>query len=308
LNQPIGIIGSTTKTALNYIKKGNLEKAKTSLEKLSAAVEDLGNRISVYKALTQRSSAEETVRVSDLVNEVERVLQHQAEKANVKIDIEIFDQNKWNQVLYLKGDPFLYRIAIRALVHNAIQACSDPSLPEERRHVIIRGIYTPRISVDDEKSIADSLKDLAESEGYDVEVYHTLKDVRAGLQDVEKPMVIILDHDFSEVGERDQVGYDLCQWLRENHPFGLLLPIIYLTGRETEERYLQQQRNAPFVHPNAFVSKDQLASNQDLLSDLLHRYEKEFERILELFDKQSAQQALIGFEEMEPELEKYEVD
>ena len=69
-----------------------------------------------------------------------------------------------------------------------------------------------------------------------------------------------------------------------------------------------QQRNAPFVHPNAFVSKDQLASNQDLLSDLLHRYEKEFERIRELFDKQSAQQALIGFEEMEPELEEYEVD
>jgi len=148
LNQPIGIIGSTTKTALNYIKKGNLEKAKTSLEKLSTAVEDLGNRISVYKALTQRSSAEETVRVSDLVNEVKRVLQRQAEKANVKIDVEIFDQNRWNRVLYLKGDPFLYRIAIRALVHNAIQACSDPSLPEERRHVIIRGIYTPSISDD----------------------------------------------------------------------------------------------------------------------------------------------------------------
>ncbi len=164
------------------------------------------------------------------------------------------------------------------------------------------------IVVDDEASVADGLKDLIESEGYDVEVYHTLKDVREGLSGIEEPMVVILDHDFSDVGERDQVGYDLCQWLRENHPFGLLLPIIYLTGRETAERYLQQQRNAPFVHPNAYVSKDQLASEQDLLSNLLKRYEKEFAQIRELFEKQSAQQALIGFEEMEPELEKYEIE
>jgi len=164
------------------------------------------------------------------------------------------------------------------------------------------------IIVDDDAGVAESLKDLVESEGYDAAVYHSLKDVREGLKGTEEPMVVVLDHDFSEVGEQNQVGYDLCQWLRENHPFGLLLPIIYLTGRETAERYLQQQRYAPFVHPNAYISKDQLASEQNLLPSLLKRYEKEFVQIRELFEKQSAQQALIGFEEMEPELEHYEAE
>ncbi len=164
------------------------------------------------------------------------------------------------------------------------------------------------IIVDDEVGFAESLKDLVESEGYEADAYYTLKDMREQLEGNEEPLVVILDHDFSEIGEQNQVGYDLCQWLRETHPFGLLLPIIYLTGRETPERYLQQQRLSPFVHPNAYISKEQLASEMDLLPSLLEQYEKGFTQIQEIFEKQSAQQALIGFEQMEPELENYEVE
>ena len=150
LNQPVGIIGSTTKTLSNYIHNGNLEKAEASLKKLSVAVEDIGHRISVYKGLTQRSGEEETIRVRDLIVDVERVLWQQAKKAGVKIDSAVYDENEnpWNQILYLRGDPFLYRMAIRALVHNAIQACSDPSLPKDRKHVIIRGMCTHPHDID----------------------------------------------------------------------------------------------------------------------------------------------------------------
>ncbi|GEM_PF-2166764 len=161
------------------------------------------------------------------------------------------------------------------------------------------------IIIDDEASFADSLKDLVQVEGYEAEVYHTLKQAREGLEGADEPMVVLLDHDFRDVGEKDQVGYDFCGWLRENHPFGLLLPIIYLTGRETTEHFLKQQRDNPFVHPSAYISKDQLASDQELLPNLLKQYQEQFERIRELSEKQGVQQALIGFRDMEPEDSNY---
>jgi len=157
------------------------------------------------------------------------------------------------------------------------------------------------IIIDDEASLADSLKDLVLVEGYEAEVYHTLKSAREGLEKIEEPMIVILDHDFRDAGERDQVGYDLCKWLRENHPYGLLLPIIYLSGHETVDGFLQQALKEPFAHPTVFISKEQLAMDQELLPNLL----KKFEHARELFEKQGAQQALIGFRDMEPEDSNY---
>ncbi len=165
------------------------------------------------------------------------------------------------------------------------------------------------VVIDDEESLTERLRRSLTRKEHEVEVFYSLKDAREGLEGTEEPMVVLLDHDFGGAGEQDQKGYDLCGWLRETHPFGLLLPIIYLTGRELPDRFLQQQRRDPFVHPTAYLSKDQLASEQDLLPNLLKRYEGQFERIRELFEKQSAQQALIAFRDMEPEdFDTYEVE
>ncbi|MDM8550166.1 HAMP domain-containing sensor histidine kinase [Desulfobacterales bacterium HSG2] len=143
LSQPVATIGIDTSDALYCLNEGDMEGVRQSLSSLRLAVQDLGERIGAYKALTQRSSSEETIRVRDIADEVENVLRRRADKAKVKLDIQISDDNKFNRALYVRGDPFLFRIAIRNLVHNAIEASNDPSIPPDRRHVIIRGIYKP---------------------------------------------------------------------------------------------------------------------------------------------------------------------
>ncbi|OQY29867.1 MAG: hypothetical protein B6244_02605 [Candidatus Cloacimonetes bacterium 4572_55] len=152
------------------------------------------------------------------------------------------------------------------------------------------------IIVDDEVDFGESLQDMIESEGYEVDFYCSIHSAQEALSSLEEPIVVISDHDFGGI----EVGYDFCKWLREKHPFGLLLPIIYLTGRGSDKDYLNQQQESPFNHPNAFISKDQLSSDDDLLPDILSRYSKGFEQIQELFENQSARQALIGFKDMEP--------
>ncbi len=152
LNQPVGAIGLGVSTVKRYFEKGDRGNTLKFLEKLRLQVQFLGERMQVYKALTERSNAEETHRVSDMVSGVEELLRHYAEKAHVRIDIQITDDNKWKQALYLRGDKFLFQMAIRGLVYNAIQACSEESIPLERRHIIIRGIFTP--SRPDEQSVA----------------------------------------------------------------------------------------------------------------------------------------------------------
>jgi len=165
------------------------------------------------------------------------------------------------------------------------------------------------VVIDDNESLAEQLKELAEVEGYEVAVFHSLKEAREGLEGVEEPMIIFLDHDFSPIGEIKEHGYDLCEWLRENHPFGLFLPIIYLTGREAMERFVKRQSEKPIMHPTEYISKDQLASDIEIIPNKLKQYHELFERVQELFESQSAKQALIGFRDMQPEeAEIYEVE
>ncbi len=143
LNQPVANIGIDASDAIYCLDKGDVEGLRESLDSLRLAVQDLGERIGAYKALTQRSRSEETIRVRDIVDDVEKVLRRRADKAKVKLDIQLSDDNQFNRVLSVKGDPFLFRMAIRNLVHNAIEASNDPSIPPDRRHVIIRGIHSP---------------------------------------------------------------------------------------------------------------------------------------------------------------------
>lgn len=157
------------------------------------------------------------------------------------------------------------------------------------------------IIIDDEVSLTDKLSKSLTRREFEVIVFNSLREAYDGLEIIEEPMVVILDHDFGSVGEQDQKGYDLCEWLREKHPFGLLLPIIYLTGRENTERFLTQQRKKPFVHPTAYISKEQLAIELDLLPNIINNYQDQFSRIRDLFENQSVKQALIGFRDMEPE-------
>ena len=101
------------------------------------------------------------------------------------------------------------------------------------------------IVIDDDAQFTRDLAELLRSENHACLTFQSTEEARRGLAGLEEPMTVLLDHDF---GQREP-GYALCKWLRENHPFGLLLPILYLTGREAPDRFLHQQRCDPFAHP-----------------------------------------------------------
>jgi hypothetical protein len=130
------------------------------------------------------------------------------------------------------------------------------------------------IVVDGDRNFARELADILRSEGQEFQTFH-----------------------FGS----DHQGYELCRWLREHHPFGLLLPIVYLTSDETPEHFLERQAEAPFTHPSAFVPKSQLAV-AGFLPRLLKQHQEQFERVRLLAEQQGARQALLGLAAMDPDI------
>ena len=85
----------------------------------------------------------ETFRIAEIGEEVRRLLRTQAEQAGVHIELQINDANKWDRPLYVRGDPFLFRLALRNLALNGIQALSESPVPRGERCIRIIGLYSP---------------------------------------------------------------------------------------------------------------------------------------------------------------------
>ena len=86
----------------------------------------------------------------------------------------------------------------------------------------------------------------------------------------EIPTVFIIDHDLGG----PTVGYEVVGRIRSTRADGLAVPIIYLTGRESERGFLEKRLDQPSLRPSSFVNKNQLASI-DLLKicdELLSHY------------------------------------
>jgi pentatricopeptide repeat protein len=143
LNQLVGRIGLSRRTLDNYLQRGDLPQACAASDRLREVVAELGDRVLVYQGLTRGRNAVETFRVSETTEEVRRLLQVQAEHASVRIDVQINDVNQWERPLYVRGDPFLFRLALRNLVSNGIQALGESAVPPGERRVRIDGLYSP---------------------------------------------------------------------------------------------------------------------------------------------------------------------
>ena len=291
-----------------------------------------------------------------VIDEVFELVRPQAEKSGVSIECHVTESNKWNRVPEIQGDPFLFRLAIRGLVNNAIQALAESEVPIGQRRVEVSAMYSPRIRledppeglveisvkdngpgvardrgrtyltagsrrawgagwglglglvqsvaeatgirctvgrhcagrgvsvarsgssrarsngmmdviiVDDDGEFARDLKALLRTEGYAASVYQDFDSAYAALKDIESPYVLLLDHDLGD-GQGRQ-GYLLCSELRRTHPFGLLLPVVYITGEKFLRLFSSGNDRRCFEHPNAFVSKGDLARNTQMLTKL----------------------------------------
>src|SRR4051794_3944993 len=106
------------------------------------------------------------------------------------------------------------------------------------------------IIVDDEASFADEVAAVAREQGHEAETFGTVEAAWGELQTEERlDLMILLDHDF----HGESKGYELCRRIRTQHPVGLVLPIVYLTGRETHEDYQRHWASEPTSSPSLYL-------------------------------------------------------
>lgn len=149
------------------------------------------------------------------------------------------------------------------------------------------------VIVDDERGFVGDVETLVKALGYETRTYYTVADARQGLMELEDLFVLLLDHDFGLNQGKSEAGYELCAYLRTAHPFGMLLPVVYLTGRETEGGFLQQLQAKCGLGPSMFVTKTMLATNSRLLPELLSRISEDLDGIREAAEFQAAKRALL---------------
>jgi CheY-like chemotaxis protein len=135
------------------------------------------------------------------------------------------------------------------------------------------------VILDDEEPMIDALRVRFSGKGWDVRSYTNNASFELHESSGRQPAVFIVDHDLGN----GTVGYQVVQRLRETRPDGLALPVVYLTGRESEKGYLEARLTAPNLRPSVFVSKNKLASLDlvEVCANLLDHYSQiiQFEQI-----------------------------
>jgi pentatricopeptide repeat protein len=149
LNQPIGRVGLSIERLTNRLESGDDVGAREALERLRRAAQELGDRVEVYKALTRGRDMLTTFHLKQVVGDVCNLVRPQADRAGVEIAAHDDEGNKWGMSPCIRGDPFLFRLAVRGLVNNAIQALTESAVPPGKRRVNIVSAYSPPRQVND---------------------------------------------------------------------------------------------------------------------------------------------------------------
>jgi CheY-like chemotaxis protein len=121
--------------------------------------------------------------------------------------------------------------------------------------------------------------------------------------------VVVLDHDFPReepactvVGRKGEmtvtVGYDIAEWLRFRHPLGRLLPIIYLSGRETAQGFIARMRQNVQYHPDDFITKAEIGIDVDLLLNAIEHFDLELARLYSLSEEHGLVRGRYIFSDM----------
>jgi len=128
------------------------------------------------------------------------------------------------------------------------------------------------VVLDDEAAMIDALRIRFEIRGWRIRHYLDAKSFAESEFHSVEAAVFIVDHDLGN----GVIGYDIVRELRQTRPDGLALPVVYLTGRESEKSYLERRLEKPNLRPSCFVSKSRVA-HVDLLeicADLLAHFQE----------------------------------
>ena len=168
------------------------------------------------------------------------------------------------------------------------------------------------VLIDDEVPFVNSLGRMLEEEGYLVIRLNTIRDavdrlapLMEGAADEEGArsdaidagwFIVVLDHDFPPEspavrvtlrGSESElvVGYDVAEWLRTRHPLGRMLPIIYLSGRESAQGFIARMRTNGQFHPDDFITKAEIGIDVDMLLDRIGHFDTELARLYALIEE-----------------------
>lgn len=133
LNQPVGRAGMALRTLMNARSSGHAELEDTALEALSESIRDLGDRLGVYKGLTGSASTGGRVDVDEIIGQVVGMTRRFAQATG--IEVEHVSGRRDDNPIQILGDAFQLRLALRALVVNAIQAMVD--VEDSNRRVLV---------------------------------------------------------------------------------------------------------------------------------------------------------------------------
>lgn len=131
-----------------------------------------------------------------------------------------------------------------------------------------------------------------EQGGYHVHKFSAPEDLLEHAGQSKCTTVYFIDHDLGLA----ENGYDIVRTLRNSRPDGLLLPIVYLTGRETPDGYLAQEASDPYSSPSCYLNKRELikADLVGLVARLLVRYRESLVQA----DDQAVSRAVTGLSEL----------
>lgn len=116
----------------------------------------------------------------------------------------------------------------------------------------------PIVFVDDQQDYVDKAVRqcrllLPDREAYG---FYSVAAAKAELMRFEGPFMLILDHDFPpERGEEKGDGWALSSLLRARHPWGLLLPICYLSGRFDDKQWRELTEEEGSFAPTMYMPK-----------------------------------------------------
>ena len=101
-----------------------------------------------------------------------------------------------------------------------------------------------------------------------------------------EPLILLVDHN---LGLADHFGYDTVLRVRRDHPFGLILPIIYFTANQTPLDFITEIQAKLGFTPSALVHK-----GDDRYFDVVEEAGRMLNQLTALALSQSFKQAMTA--------------
>ncbi len=108
-------------------------------------------------------------------------------------------------------------------------------------------------------------------------------------------LVLFVDHDLGT----HVTGYDVIRKIRTDRSDGLIVPIVYMTGRESEQGFLAAEAADPYAAPSLYLNKRALIDTD--LVELVERLSTQYSQALGLARDQATREAIRFFGELPPD-------